>query len=296
MGRPLLDTKPDAALFAGRGSELDRLLPAARAGRNVLVVADRGAGTTSLLHQFARHARRTRPVLTPRFRNAATARTPTDLLRGLFGDPDRPPTPSGPYPAFGEYHDLPAGTVAIVDNISADLARDLFGRLRDEVWAIPATWVVSCPTHQQAAILEPPADAFFDVVLTVGHLSEIEARDLLVRRGAPADRLAELVTAGGGNPRQLIRALGAAESGERPATARRARLSRPAAMLLGELDSLGSASASDAELQHRLGWTRSRLTQVFRELLAAGMVTAGQVKGGIGRPRTVYRVAGTEGT
>jgi DNA-binding MarR family transcriptional regulator len=72
---------------------------------------------------------------------------------------------------------------------------------------------------------------------------------------------------------------------------RLAELGRSAFMLMAELESLGPASASDKQLLQRLGWTRSRAVQVFRQLEEAGLVTSETVKGDSGRPRKVYRPA-----
>jgi len=45
-------------------------------------------------------------------------------------------------------------------------------------------------------------------------------------------------------------------------------------MLMAELESMGSASASDSELPKRLGWTRERATQVLGDLERAGLVAS----------------------
>lgn len=73
---------------------------------------------------------------------------------------------------------------------------------------------------------------------------------------------------------------------------RAAALGRPHGMAMQELDALGGASASDQEFLRRLGWTRSRATQVLRDLADAGVVSASDEQSPGGRrPRRVYRPA-----
>jgi len=106
----------------------------------------------------------------------------------------------------------------------------------------------------------------------------------------------------GGNPRQALRALADAVVHDRdPAEALELRsrlltaasdLGRPTGMLMAELLDRGQASPSDADLQAALGVTRSRLTQILRELLDHQLVTvASEQPDGPGRPKAVYRPA-----
>jgi predicted ArsR family transcriptional regulator len=64
-------------------------------------------------------------------------------------------------------------------------------------------------------------------------------------------------------------------------------------MLIAELEAIGPASASDERLLKRLGWTRSRASQVFKQLEEAGVVRAAmEAPEGGGRPRKVFRPVG----
>jgi predicted ArsR family transcriptional regulator len=65
---------------------------------------------------------------------------------------------------------------------------------------------------------------------------------------------------------------------------------RAAAMLVAEVESLGPVSASDERLLSRLGWTRERAAQVFKQLEEAGLVVFSELRDGPGRPRKVYRL------
>jgi DNA-binding FadR family transcriptional regulator len=154
--------------------------------------------------------------------------------------------------------------------------------------------------RERTALMEPPADAFFDRQINLGPMSPRELLSLLEQRVPLTNRsgLESLIEASEGNPRLLLAlARDAFEGGHgiedllesrawREKVA--ANLSRPASMLLAELENMGSASASDEELLKRMGWTRPRATQVFRELEEAGLVTSREVKGHGGRPRKVY--------
>src|SRR5438093_6115292 len=66
-GRPLLDTKLDQALFAGRHTELDRLLTSVERGLNVLLLGERGSGKTTLLRSLAYELRQKSPDHSPAF-------------------------------------------------------------------------------------------------------------------------------------------------------------------------------------------------------------------------------------
>lgn len=201
-----------------------------------------------------------------------------------------------------------------IDNAhDPDLIHTVFGRFRDDLWELPFTWIVCGTPNHHPDYVRPPADAFFDSTLTVSSLDDTHARELLDLRLATATetetdadsahRVAvaaeRLVRNSEGSPRQLL--VGAREvalgtdttAAEVDALLTAAEtIGRPAAMLVAELRSLGAASASDAELLERLGWTRARATQVFKQLLDAGIVAATDERtpGTSGRPRKVYRL------
>jgi hypothetical protein len=323
QGRPLLDTKPDHELFAAREAELSRLLASVEHRQNALVGGERGSGKTTLLRGLAYELRARRPQdPPPAFVEgylADDAATFLDLVRLRLGVGPllREPTPmesaiSGS--ALADTLRLPTlvaslreavdggQRVVLVDELpSASVGRTLFGRLRDDLWQLPITWVVAVPQEYAVELLSPPADAFFNTVVNLAPLSRDEqARLLRARAGEKGRRLARAVDEG--NPRRLLAvARDAFENGVDPASAIRARHDRdarvsklgpPAAMLVAELESLGPSSASDEALLKRLGWTRNRATQVFRQLEDAGIVTSSLSRtGGAGRPRKVYALA-----
>lgn len=325
-GRPLLDTKPDHALFANRHGELDQLLEDVRAGLNVLVIGERGSGKTSLLRQLAYELRnRFSEEPTPAFvegRLANDVKTFLDLVRFRLGlrptivEPGAWQTAlrsMGGKPVLADALELPnlisslreatpdGRRVVLVDELPASsVGQTIFGRLRDELWQVPLTWVVSAAESEAGPYLSPPADAFFDTVMRLEPLTKAAQREVLqARAGKQGARIASQVDEG--NLRRLLALTRELLQGrtKTPELLRAAgerdvilsKMGRSASMLMAELESLGAASASDETLLGRLGWTRSRAVQVFRQLEDEGLVVSSAVKGESGRPRKVYRSA-----
>lgn len=335
-GRPLLDTRPDAALFVNRTEELAALQSALALGLNALAVGGRGSGKTSLLRAFLHRARRGElrsdavgPLRSVYVRGEGAGdaadllgRVERSLLGGALGEDGAGRGRSEPGATARGGRDVGSvladlagsgsasheGLLVVLDDVPAGAGHDLFGVLRDELWAVGLLWVVACPDTERAELLRPPADAFFERVVDLQPLTEAAARDLLRRRMGgetpPEEVLAELVRAAGGNPRRLLdlarevaagRLAGGAELAA--ATTARARalgaLGRPEAMVVAEIEALGPVSASDPRLLDRLGWTRPRAAQVLAELERAGLVASETVRSGAGRPRRVFRLRPT---
>src|SRR5438132_10217790 len=166
-GRPLLDTKPDHELFAGRQRELDRLVTSVDRRLNVILIGDRGSGKTTLLRQLAYELRQRSPDQPPAFVEGLLAddvMTFLDLVRYRLG---LRPTVRQPSPvqaslmmkgkvALDDTLELPGlvaslreaapdgRRVVLVDELpSKSVGQTLFGGLRDELWLLPLTWVVA---------------------------------------------------------------------------------------------------------------------------------------------------------
>jgi hypothetical protein len=324
-GRPLYDNAADRKYFVAPDRAWRKLQTAARRGFNTLVVGPRGAGKTSLLRQLALDLRDGGPGLPPMFVDATAIENPMELIESvreaLRGRPGvvqemasqvsfagsligpRPPGAASTYlvQRLREMaHDDPH--LILVDaSSSGSAAYQLFGRLRDELWQIPHKWVVAIDEDDYADVMKPPADAFFDVVVALPGLSDDELAQMLKLRGAgltqPVRR--KIAAASDGNPRAALQSARQAvvesidpmdvlERQVRLETAASA-LGRAHSMLMAELQSMGTASASDAALLKRLGWTRERATQVFGDLEDHGLVVASQERQPRGRPRKVYR-------
>lgn len=329
--RPLAPTDADAELFVGRDDEMAKLLRSVELQFNTLLLGARGSGRTSLLRQLEYRLRETATVHYVRGAAAATVDQLVEAVRDAVHGP-RVVNPLAPFdPAAGirpravpspnaKLRSLGSGIegrpVLLVDEIEdPELAYRLFGRLRDEVWELPFVWIISGDSEARSTYLRPPADAFYDVVVDLGELTQSAARELVKRRlvGADGD-LAPQVAAVEVSLSQLVdctdpctpRALLAAARQAVMSTGspddtigamsslqmRAAELGRAPAMMLTELAALGPRSASDPELLKRMGWTRSRAAQVLGQLETAGLVVAHQERTpkASGRPRKVYAV------
>lgn len=322
--RPLLASALDVPLFVDRVAELERLERNVENRLNSLVVGPAGIGKTSLLHQLE-HRLDGHSELEPIFvEGSGRAANPEELLSLIAYKLDEGRTPFsyvgeamqsvGHRPPRAPTEQLLAGlrtirgalaarkqrAVLIVDELpSGELAHALFGQLRDELWSLPATWVVA--TRERASYLRPPASAFFESVVAIQPLSEEAAIELLRRRtaddGIDDRRLREIAAAAEGEPVRLIllarQALLEGRSlddalGVQDERARRAKqLGDAASRLVAYVEANGPVSASDSGMLSELGWTRSRATQVLRQLEQAGLMEATNERVGSGR-RKVY--------
>jgi hypothetical protein len=336
-GRPLRDTRGDRALFVDRDQAIDASEKTLRNGGNVLVVGARGSGKSSLLRMIAhRLGEEERRALVVDGRAAASTEEFLALLRDQLGawatvplgeaaatvasaagawlsSPHvvLRPTPTDTQTLLRQLREirriLPAEgeTIVLVDEMpSPQSAHTLFGRLRDELWELPLVWLVAADERDAGLYREPPADAFWQRVITIPDLDKRAATELLRRRlgeeKLPDTVLQQLVEAAGGSPRRLISLahdvfLGGADPAallehDRELQERIEQLPEPAKRLLAEVEANGAASPSDEGLLKKLGWTRGRASQVFRELEQHGLVRSLERPGTRGRPRRLYEV------
>jgi energy-coupling factor transporter ATP-binding protein EcfA2 len=325
--RPLYDNVADSQFFVTPDA-WDGVIRALQRGLNVALVGARGVGKTTLLRQMQMVLRNNgeRVVFVDATAAADTFEIAVRVRDALLGQP-APMVASArlatsafsadPAPLAGASRALAEvlreigrteRTTILVDaSASAEAVFGLFGRMRDVLWQQEHQWVVAIEETDRATALKPPADAFFDSVVILQPWSINELVDLLARRADanspwPRDLLIGAATGANGSPREALRVLSDALVHDRDASVlldargrlldHAAELGRPTGMLMAELLSRGQASPSDKDLQVSLGVTRSRLTQMLRQLLASELVTAESERGdGPGRPRIVYRPA-----
>lgn len=328
-GRPLFDTRQDMALYLHREDTERRLRTALDRGLNVLLDGERGSGKTTLMHALRYDAREPSATTDRAARSAASAgssrRGPTRfvylgaaaapsaaaVLIRLLGELRGDAVPGWPSELdaasalaelqvfFADPGDEPArGTCVLVDDLDPVIGHQLFGVLRDDLWRLPLQWVVTVDSRLASRLLAPPADAFFDVRLTLPPLTRGEALDLIGRRlgrdlsDVPVTRLPT-------TPRRLIRLAATAPpedwgTSEAQLNARldAARaIGRSAADVVQALADLGPLSPSDERLLARLGCTRARASQVLRALYERDLVTYREVPADRpGRPNRVYEL------
>jgi DNA-binding MarR family transcriptional regulator len=317
--RPLTASVVDGELFVDRVAELELLHRSYDLRLNTLLLGARGVGVTSLARRFQRQLEDA--AVHAFYVDGGSADSVEDLVdairRVIKGPGTTVPGSEAIETTIAELADESSGRPPLV---IVDGARDpsvihgLFGRLRDEVWMLPYVWLVCGVASRREEYLRPPADSFFDVVSELLPLSTESGRELLRARLAHAGdadavvarriaaELDAIVERGAGNPRHV---LGAARevalnlSGSvGDVLLQASRLGRAEAMLVAELRAFGPSSASNDELLERLGWTRARAAQVFKQLADHGLVTSTLERsaGAPGRPRVVYRLATPAGS
>ena len=313
--RPLLDTRGDASLYVERPED-GRVARSLEAGLSVLVHGTHGSGRTSLLRhvQWLARQRDASSAASSLHRvSAGGVATPDELLTRLLtvvvgpGNAGESDTLDLVEMLRAAVEERGARRTFLVDDVNPTLGRALFGALRDEVWTVNASWLVTCLTSDVNSLLLPPVDSFFEVVLPLSGMSVAAGSDLVLRRLEDVevrsfDRESGFVLAelAGGNPRRLVDLVREVVVDEMTVDALRARdervehlrraVSPGARALAEEVDAWGPTGPSDATLQARFGLSRPRLAALFRELVEGGLVEeVVATSSGPGRPRLVYQ-------
>jgi molybdopterin-guanine dinucleotide biosynthesis protein len=331
--RPLRATHADAAYLVQRESDMATLISALSYGFNVMIVGERGSGKTTLVNLLAarleEQGRHIVQLAGGRFDNAADALAGTarhmmadpsirsetaDLMQGERGDPlqvgdklDVADQLQVAYRALTWVAGvLPDQSVVIVDGLAPKLVHEIFGRLRDEMWALSLQWVVTGNLEDKAILLAPPAEAFFEQVVTLAPFTEAETETLLAQRDPDGELDPHVRTIicerSAGNPsRALVLARQALVSSDPVAELGRGsvieqiegELGEPAARLADDLARNGPSGPSDPQLLRRIGWSRPRAYQVFQALQRAGYAEVSSERSGrAGRPIHTYRLKG----
>lgn len=317
--RPLLATQRDQQLFAGREWELEEISRDLKRGFNVVIEGDRGAGKTSLLRalMWTHHTDKQDEVGTRIYVRvagltdaAAVLNRVLDVLEGRETPEDRLQTTGEALRELATRREL--GPVCVLlDDVDPQVGNQIFGVLRDELWETGVQWVVTANTSDSKKLRMPPADAFFESRVRLDPLSPKEAFDLLWRRmelqrvgdngleGHSRD-VVQLLAGSGGQPRELLERARNVDENNDPQSVLAAgseirrilgTMSRAANMLYSEIRHRDPISASDQDVQNRMGWTRPRLIQVLGELEEAGLVESyDQARSGPGRPKKMFRV------
>jgi hypothetical protein len=314
--RPLLVDGLDADLYLERPELERRLSEPLAAGRNVLLLGEPGSGKSTLLRKAASVlAGQDRPAV---IINAAVADDAAGLLDLVDAGLDEPlnsgrDTDEAAPGSRGQgllraarrlRRDDPK--VILVDGlIDTDIGYDVFGRLRDELWALGHTWAVAVRPRDSAALRTPPADAFWSTVIEIPPLQPEETERLL-RLGLTDDELSTVNRHGpisGAHPRYAIRAAQdvldrsddphtASAAGGQEHLERASLLGRSEAMAVAELQGLGRpVSAHDPELLEPLGWSRAYAQRILSHLEERGVLRSIPERSDrAGRPRKLYEL------
>lgn len=304
--RPLLTLGLDDELYVSRPELESALHDALRDDRNTLLVGPRGAGKTTLLRKVIGAS----PITPIKIVDATLATTVHDVIRLVaraLGQPleDREPS-DDPVDLLDALDALPRhepAAIVVDGGLDPDVAYSFFGRLRDQLWTMPYTWIVSATPKEAGPLRTPPADAFWSVLLEVPPLDERQIDELLNRALDEAE-LARLERSSGGErpvlatPRQVVRWAmdnldGRAPTADQELLMRADRLGDQAAMALYELQALDRpVAAGDPELLDRLGWTRSNAARWLSRMESVGILRSFTgTAHGQGRPPKLYEPA-----
>jgi AAA domain len=158
-----------------------------------LIVGEPGSGKTSLLSNIRANVNEgaAPDVILVDARVAGDARDLIDILlkeavdegcAETSGSPDRD-DPFALVSQIRRLRDAPDGSMMLLDDPDVEPAATLFGRLRDELWQLPVWFIVAVnPSTYSSVLSQPPANAFFDVVIELEPLEPNVAVEMLRRR------------------------------------------------------------------------------------------------------------------
>lgn len=317
--RPLLGTI-DAELFlappimTALEAAIDRTL-------NVLILGPHGSGKTTLLRSLQARRQEDRPPavyvdLGPAQNEVHALTVIADALGqrwSAFGDQLRSAvlpetTPSGALLRLARRLGEAPPSLLLIDSPPGEgHAHALFGRLRDELWQQGHQWVVAADEMLRDELTRPPANAFFDVRLQLGALSEDQQREFLARRLASEPASVDIDAIVGktdGLPRSVLALAREAVLSQRPVDALLAEreqqrerlrgLPPTASAIMAYLAEHGPTSGSDPGLLAALGVSGQRARMVLRQLEQAQLVRSfPEQQRQQGRPRKLYEPTDT---
>ena len=305
--RPLLDTASDQQLLVLDDSRRSAAQTALQP-RNTLIVGQVGSGKTSLLRHIRAKAKESHPAVLLDARLAEDPRVLVDMLLKAAADagwvppaePPRSDDPFGPGSQIRRLQEAPRDSLVLLDDPDPAQSAILFGRMRDELFQLPVFFTVAISPASLPVLSRPPADAFFDSVLTLEPLDPDAAFELLRRRKERGEIEHIIGPPQPAQPRAILLDAEAGPAGIRYdaqlqhelTIAAERETGRPGAMLLAEIWNRGPVSASDPDLQRQLGVSRARLAQLLKALERSNVlvVTKPIETTRPGRPKALYEI------
>ncbi|MCW3101166.1 MAG: ATPase, partial [Chthonomonadaceae bacterium] len=197
-GRPLRGVERDRRLWVDRPGDLDRVGRSIGLRFNTLVLGEPGSGVTSLINMIVAELKdgAGREMARVSARRASSAHELLDLVGDALGREGTARSSDDRVQAA--YLRLSAAGISrpdalvVVDDVPGSFAHQVFGRMRDELWELGLQWLVSGRADDEAVLLAPPADGFFETVHRVQPLSPAQIETLLDRRDGDAHLSGEL--------------------------------------------------------------------------------------------------------
>lgn len=300
--RPLTAARADQALFVDRERERRLILRAVGLNLHTFVAGAPGTGKTSLLH-------RVEAELGDRalYVNAERVESWGELSDAIGGRARRragPPGSADPFAAaLTRGGELPGGhrPVILLDDLSADVRHEVFGRGRDLVWEASTIFVVTSRLNW----LPEPEDTFFTATVELDAFPAAVLADMLQRRatsghGDEVATFSQAVAAAldTATPRRALAVatslllsddVESALQSLRRHGAKAADLSPSARDVLEAVEALGPVHAGDDRLLAEVGVTRTRVVQILQELERSRLVRSSRE----GR-RVLYRSTAVE--
>lgn len=295
---PLVFDDLDRDLYVERAEVEFWLRSATHAhGGGWLLLGPPGAGKTTLLRWLEHELIKKRASVA--WVDAGTATDARELIELIAQATAGEASAS---PANGEPHLLQARlrqlrnfprTCVLMDNLSSGgPAFDLFGRMRDLVWASGHTFIVTGRRDDIAVLRRPPADAFFSHTYVLPTPDEDMLETLALRAKAPSSDRQRMVSLRPPSLRAAVRYLNSPASAlaETPWRDRLRTLTPAAASVAEQALELGRpVTPSDTEMQARTGLGEIALRRYLRSLQKQGLLRViPERTTKPGRPRLVY--------
>ena len=180
------------------------------------------------------------------------------------------------------------------DKIHSELIWNVFRGLRDTLWDLKVSLVLSILPDQVSEITKPPLDQFFSYWIKMKPYGQMKTHDLISKRVKFAkqkielsdDALARIVQDTKGNPRSIISMMKRIFESKRKTNEITEKiveeLGTPYQLELNNIESSvinylvhnPHVSASSEDFSESLGVTRSRLAQILYELKQKGLITS----------------------